>query len=240
MAVVHAAEPVPGTSLSQVSHNTLAIGMVEPGDQFKGFLKAIETLIEIKFTERNASAGPCAAPEVEALTRAITPFTHSPEQNVTFETWYNRFKTTFLEVGKNLTKSARVRLLLRRLDASAYARYANLLRPRDPAELPFEENIQRLTRLFGKGESLYGESACSIPWTNLRSGISDCTPDQFKALMFCISIRSDRHLFVRQQLLAKLETEKSEKINIDFLIDEAHRLSNVKKDAQLYIVPATV
>ncbi|XP_059617814.1 uncharacterized protein K02A2.6-like [Phlebotomus argentipes] len=67
--------------------------------------------------------------------------------------------------------------------------------------------------------------------------ISACTPDQFKALMFCISIRSDRHISVREQLLAKLETD-SEKINVDFLIDEARRLSNVKKDARLDIVPA--
>ncbi|XP_059617802.1 uncharacterized protein K02A2.6-like [Phlebotomus argentipes] len=223
------------------------------------FLKAIENLIERKLAEKSpdsprATACSTPAPEVEALARAITPFTDSPDQNLTFETWFSRYKSTFLEDGKNLDEAARVRLLLRRLDGAAYARYANLLRPRDPAEISFEENVRRLSRLFGKGESFFSMRRKCLQYTMDEADdwgnhgglinslcedfqISACTPDQFKALMFCISIRSDRHISVREQLLAKLETD-SEKINVDFLIDEARRLSNVKKDARLDIVPA--
>ncbi|XP_055684257.1 uncharacterized protein K02A2.6-like [Lutzomyia longipalpis] len=70
--------------------------------------------------------------------------------------------------------------------------------------------------------------------------MAECTPDHFKALMFCISMQNDQHVFIREQLLSKLETEPPEKINLEFMIDEAHRLANIKKDSRLDVNPVVV
>ncbi|XP_055714762.1 uncharacterized protein K02A2.6-like [Phlebotomus papatasi] len=220
---------------------------------------AIEKLVELKVNERKANVVPAAPSEVsvDALARSITPFTFSPENNMTFNVWYGRFKSTFLEDGKNLDDPARVRLLLRRLDAASYSRYANLLLPQNPSELSFEQNVQKLTKIFGKGESLFStRRKClqlvmkdSDDWAT-HGGIvnslcedfrlAECTPSHFKALIFCISMQSEKHVFVREQLLTRLETEPPSKITLEFMIDEAQRLANVKKDSRLDVAPITV
>ncbi|XP_055714390.1 uncharacterized protein K02A2.6-like [Phlebotomus papatasi] len=237
--------------------------MATPPTDFAGFVKAIEALIETKITNVTTSPSTSGTPRapaevsVDALARSITAFTYAPDSNLTFENWYQRYKSTILEDGRNLDDDARVRLLLRRLDNQAYTRYANILRPREPTSLSYNETVERLTKLFGRGESLFSlRRRClqlvmneSDDWAT-HGGIvnsicedfriAECTPDHFKALIFCTSIQSDKHLFVREQLLAKLETEAPDKINVDYLIDEARRLSNVKKDARLDMAPATV
>ncbi|XP_055714245.1 uncharacterized protein K02A2.6-like [Phlebotomus papatasi] len=230
-------------------------------DPLSGFLTAIEKLIDAKLKEVKpiVPEATSSIPEVsmDALARSIAAFTFSPEDNMTFGVWYSRYKSTFLSDGSNLDDAGRVRLLLRRLDNTAYYRYANLLRPINPADLSFDDNISRLSKLFGKGESLFSlRRKClqhvmkeSEDWAAHGAAINslcedfrlgECTPDHFKALIFCISIQSDKHVFVREQLLTCLETEPSNKINLGFLIDEAQRISNMKKDARLDITPANV
>lgn len=234
-----------------------------PAD-FNAFIAAIDRLVTTRISQAiapngNESPARGAPPEVsvDALSRSITPFTYNPESNLTFENWYQRYKSTFLEDGKNLDEAARVRLLLRRLDHQAYTRYANIIRPRDPATLKFDETVTRLTKLYGRGESLFSlRRQClqhvmneTDDWAT-HGGIvnalcedfriNECKGDHFKALIFCTSIQSDKHVFVREQLLTKLETEPAEKINVEYLIDEARRLSNVKKDARLDMAPVNV
>ncbi|XP_055689215.1 uncharacterized protein K02A2.6-like [Lutzomyia longipalpis] len=233
-------------------------------NDWSGLVTAIERLVDTRLSQSlasgsNATGVPAAPPEVsvDALARSITPFTYNPESNLTFENWYQRYKTTFLEDGRNLSEPARVRLLLRRLDHQTYTRYANIIRPRDPATLSFDDTVTRLTKLYGKGESLFclrrqclqhvmSETDDWATHGGLVNAlcedfrISECTADHFKALIFCTSIQSDKHVFVREQLLSKLETEPANAINIDYLIDEARRLSNVRKDARLDIAPLSV
>ncbi|XP_055681836.1 uncharacterized protein K02A2.6-like [Lutzomyia longipalpis] len=225
---------------------------------FAELTDAINRMIDMRLSGAVKTEGHGASEvSVDALARSITPFTYAPENNMTFDVWYGRYKSTFLEDGRNLDDPGRVRLLLRRLDNAAYARYSNLLRPVDPATIPFDDTVQRLTKLFGKGESLFStRRKClqfvmkeSVDWAThggLVNSIcedfrlAECTADQFKALIFCISIQSDKHIFVREQLLTRLETEPADRINVEFLIDEAQRLSNMKKDARLDITPANV
>ncbi|XP_055682446.1 uncharacterized protein K02A2.6-like [Lutzomyia longipalpis] len=187
---------------------------------------------------------------LEALSRSITPFTHAPEQNLTFDTWFERYKHTFLEDGKNLDDASRVRLLLRRLDAVSYEKYSSNLLPRNPAELTFVETVEILTKLFGRGESLFctrrkclqlvirdsDDLTTHAGIVNRQceaSRLTECTPDHFKSLIFVLSLQSEKYVLVREQLLTKFETEPPEKITLDFMLEEARRLLNIKSDSKV-------
>ncbi|XP_055701773.1 uncharacterized protein K02A2.6-like [Phlebotomus papatasi] len=186
---------------------------------------------------------------IDSLARSITSFTHNPDSGLTFESWYNRYRDTFLEDGKGLSESARVRLLLRRLDASAYEKYASNVLPKNPAEISFDDTVKYLTKFFGRGESLFCQRRKCLQLVKndlddytTHAGIvnrhcenfllSSCSPDHFKALIFVLSLQSEKDVYIREQLLSKLETEPSEKINLEFLTDEARRLANVKVDSR--------
>ncbi|XP_055708916.1 uncharacterized protein K02A2.6-like [Phlebotomus papatasi] len=194
---------------------------------------------------------------VDALSRGISPFSYAPEQNLTFDMWYQRYKSTFLLDGKNLDDAARVRLLLRRLDASSYERYASNLLPREPANLSFDENVANLIKLFGKGESLFCTRRKCLQLIlkdtddlTTHAGVvnrhceafklAECTADHFKALIFVNSLQSEKYVLVREQLLTKLETEPADKITLNFMVEEARRLINVKSDSRLDTPVASV
>ncbi|XP_059622189.1 uncharacterized protein K02A2.6-like [Phlebotomus argentipes] len=185
----------------------------------------------------------------EALARGITPFTHAPEQNLTFDVWFQRYRSTFLEDGKNLTDAGRVRLLIRRLDASSYEKYSSNLLPRNPSDLTFDESVKCLTKLFGKGESLFCTRRKCLQLVmrdsddlTTHAGIvnrhcenfrlTECTSDHFKAIIFVLSLQGDKYVLVREQLLTKLETEPSTNITLDFMLEEAKRLLNIKSDSR--------
>ncbi|XP_059611718.1 uncharacterized protein K02A2.6-like [Phlebotomus argentipes] len=187
---------------------------------------------------------------VDALARGINQFSYQPENDLTFDTWYRRYKSTFSQDAATLDDAAKVRLLLRRLDASAYDRYANNILPQEPAALTFEDTVARLTKLFSKGESLFCTRRKCLQLTIKESDdiathcgvvnrhceafkLGECTADHFKALIFVNSLQGEKYVLVREQLLTKLETEDAKKITLDFMVEEARRLLNVKSDSRL-------
>ncbi|XP_055688348.1 uncharacterized protein K02A2.6-like [Lutzomyia longipalpis] len=225
----------------------------------KAMLETMQSMMaEIKsLKQEQKPTVPSTEVSVDALARGISPFSYAPEQNLTFEMWFLRYKSTFLLDGKNLDDAARVRLLLRRLDSPSYERYASNILPRDPSGMSFDDTVKYLTKLFGKGESLFCTRRKCLQLTikdsddiTTHSGIvnrhceafklGECTNDHFKALIFVNSLQSDKYVLVREQLLTKLETESASKITLEFMVEEARRLQNVKSDSRVDPPSATV
>ncbi|XP_055714741.1 uncharacterized protein K02A2.6-like [Phlebotomus papatasi] len=120
----------------------------------------------------------------------------------------------------------------------AYERYANNILPQTPADKTFKDTVAYLTKLFGKGESLFCTRRKCLQLSikesdDLATHAGICTPDHFKALIFVLSLQSDKYLLVREQLLTKLETESPETINLEFMLEEAKHLLNVKNDSKV-------
>ncbi|XP_055714357.1 uncharacterized protein K02A2.6-like [Phlebotomus papatasi] len=71
-------------------------------------LSMLKELKDQRDASMTATSTPSKEVAMEALARGILTFTYDPEQNLTFDTWYQRYRSTFLEDGKNLDDSARL------------------------------------------------------------------------------------------------------------------------------------
>lgn len=76
---------------------------------------------------------------IESLSKSMTEFTFDLESNCTFENWFNKYKDLFTMDARNLDDAAKVRLLLRKLDTTAHAKYLDVLLPSVPSDFTFEE-----------------------------------------------------------------------------------------------------
>lgn len=167
---------------------------------------------------------------------------------LTFDEWFSRYEDIFSEDGNQLDDAAKIRLLLRKLDTSAHTRYTNFVLPKKPKELDFKETVEKLQAIFGKQES-----AVSVRYKCLQTskhslddfvkyaGIvnANCekfnmrslTTEQFKCLIFVIGLRDPSYAEIRVRLLSKLETDAN--LTLEKLLEECHKLANLKKDANL-------
>lgn len=85
---------------------------------------AFQKILEEVKTERvSQGAGKTNSPEfvIEALSASITEFTYDAENGSTFENWFARYEDLFSQDAGKLEDSAKVRLLLRKLDTSAHS-----------------------------------------------------------------------------------------------------------------------
>ncbi|KIH46324.1 hypothetical protein ANCDUO_23627 [Ancylostoma duodenale] len=62
--------------------------------------------------------------------------------------WYTRYKEVFVEDAKQLTESARVRLLYEKLDAETFERYQRHVLPKEVTSIGFEETLETVKQLF--------------------------------------------------------------------------------------------
>lgn len=181
---------------------------------------------------------------VDVLSRSIDAFNPSP--STTFRMWYNKHKDVFERDGARLDDDAKTRLLLRKLNQEAYDKYSNILLPKEPKDLSFQETIDKLMSVFCEPESTFQlRYKCfnvekSVNEDYLSYGarinrlcesatISTVTPDQFKCLIFLTGLKSVE-MEVKTRLLTLLENEKND-LTIDKLVSESKRLISLKSDA---------
>ncbi|XP_055680707.1 uncharacterized protein K02A2.6-like [Lutzomyia longipalpis] len=197
-----------------------------------------------------ASSKPPARPEltIEALAPTIQTFVYDPDNGVTFDSWFSLHEDIFREDAKSLDDSARVRLLLRKLNPQSHEGYVNSLLPKAPRDFTFDENIAKLKDLFGRRESLFHTRWRCLQLQKKESDdfkthstlinracedfkLKDLTSEHFKCLIFILSLRSSKDTEVRTRLLRMLEVEKPETLTLSFMANEATRLVNLKTES---------
>lgn len=183
---------------------------------------------------------------LDVLSRSIEPF--APNKSTTFKSWYNRHSDVFERDGERLEDPAKTRLLLRKLNQEAYEKYSNILLPREPRDLTFQESIDKLTAIFCESESTFQlrfkcfNAEKSINEDFLSYGarinricesatISTMTPNQFKCLVFLTGLKSGVDTDVKTRLLTLIEDGTNADLSIDTLVNESRRLMTLKVDA---------
>ncbi|XP_055691044.1 uncharacterized protein K02A2.6-like [Lutzomyia longipalpis] len=187
---------------------------------------------------------------IEALSSTIDAFSYDPDNNVTFDLWYSKYEDVFIEDTRALDDAGRTRLLLRRLDNVAHARYANYILPAAPRDKNFEATVTILRKIFGKGESVFAKRwKClqmqKIPHDDFTTyagkvnracedfQLSNVTPDYFKCLIFLLGLQGETYTEVRRRLLNKLATEDPSAVNLELMVTEAKHFLNLRKDSDL-------
>src|SRR5699024_3241476 len=119
--------------------------------------KAEERLANLleRLVPAGSSAGPAVSlaapaipgPSIDALESIITEFQYDTEDDVTFESWYERYRDIFEEETKTLEEKARVRLLLRHLSTRVNTQYRDHLAPVDVQSKTFDDTVKELKKL---------------------------------------------------------------------------------------------
>lgn len=184
----------------------------------------------------------------KSVDRSITNFTYAPEEGMTFDSWYKRFEDIFNVDAKNLDDAARVRFLLRKLDAKAHEKFVNLILPKEPRDLKFEEVVNTLKDIFGPNTSRFSQRyKCLKIIKNSRDDIitytsivnSECekfrlgelTTEQFKCLIFVCGLQSCIDAEFRLRLLNRIESDATTKLKD--LCDEYRRFDILKHDNKM-------
>lgn len=175
----------------------------------------------------------------------------TPEPNSTFGQWYGRYEAVFTTDAASLDDQAKARLLLRNLSQDAYNKFVALILPQTPGELSFNETVAKLKTIYGEPKSRFQKryDCLNVEKYSMEDFvtygarvnrmceeflISTIRPDEFKALMFTIGLKSDADADTRTRMLALLEDEtRSTSLNIEKLISEANRVATLKVDNAL-------
>lgn len=185
---------------------------------------------------------------MESLAKSMSEFCYDPENGVTFESWYARYSDWFEEDARHLDDPAKVRLLVRKLNSVAHARYANYILPMEPREKSFTETKDTLTQIFGRQTSLFNTRYNCLKLQKKNDDdfityagivnkqcelfkLSSLTSDQFKCLVFICGLSTGIDSDIRTRLLSKLETDTA--VTLQSLTTEANRLKTLKHDTKM-------
>ncbi|XP_055633483.1 uncharacterized protein K02A2.6-like [Toxorhynchites rutilus septentrionalis] len=152
--------------------------------------------------------------------------------------------------GETLDDAARVRLLLRKLSTQLHEKYVNTILPKHPRDYTLDETIKKLKKLFGRQKSVFHcryrclQYSKNDDFTSYAAMVnkhceafqlSKLTPDQFKALRIVCGLQSPRDADIRARLISKLEADENAaedagKVTLENLVEECHRVANLKQD----------
>lgn len=193
-----------------------------------------------------------SAPEkiLESLASNIKEFHFDPENGLTFDRWFSKYEDLFRQDGRSLDDAAKVRLLLRSLSVPVHEKFLNYLLPSHPRDFTFDDVVAKLKQIFGQQKSLFSkrydclkleksEADDFVSYAGIVNRqcedfeLQKLTVDQFKSLVFICGLKSTKDADVRTRLLSKLESDQADTINLEGLVTECQRLSNLKHDTAL-------
>ena len=143
-------------------------------------------------------------------------FVYVEESGLTFKAWYNRFRGVIAVGAANFTYTAKVELILMRLETSANALYRHSIAPSDPSAISFDDTVKKLTfkkkvsvlrtrwnclnlqRRNGEDFAAYGARV------NQATGdfkLKELTDEQFKVLIFILGLQDNTEKSIRTRLL---------------------------------------
>lgn len=181
----------------------------------------------------------------EGISNSLTEFRYSPDTGVTFPAYYRRYETIFTKRCLDWTDEEKVTLLLQKLGTDENTKYANLILPKKPEEVSFEETISTLSKIFDKRDSLfhsrykclniqkaeaedYLEYACTVNCLCESFKLNEISADQFKCLIFVQGLTAPRDKDIRSRILTIMEADPN--ITLQKVTEECQRLINIKKD----------
>ncbi|XP_058449173.1 uncharacterized protein K02A2.6-like [Malaya genurostris] len=187
---------------------------------------------------------------IESLSVTIKEFHHNPAEGMTFDRWFSKYEDLFSADGRELDDAAKIRLLMRSLSVPVHEKFLNYLLPRHPRDFTFEEVVKKLKSVFGLHKSQFSQRYDCLRIVKNEvddyvtyAGIvnrqcedfelNNLAIDQFKALIFICGLQASKDADVRTRLLSKLETDAAAMVNLETLVTECQRLSNLKHDTAL-------
>ncbi|KIH54296.1 retroviral aspartyl protease, partial [Ancylostoma duodenale] len=188
---------------------------------------------------------------MSALSNRIEEFVFDPETDMCFTRWYTRYKEVFVEDAKQLTESARVRLLCEKLDVDTFERNQRHVLPKEVTSIGFEGTVATLKELFDvktseftlryqclklekndtEGYSVYTERVNEFCE---RAKIHELDCDGIKCLLWIFGLKSQREAEIRQRLIAVLDREykAGRKVSLQELYGECESFLSLKNDSE--------
>nr|VZI54323.1 unnamed protein product [Spirometra erinaceieuropaei] len=127
-------------------------------------LKLMEALtVKLSNSSMGQSSAAGGSQSVDHIAGSIPEFLYDPQAHITFDSWYKRYEDLFSVDLAAQDDAWKVRLLLRKLGAAEYERYANFILPKNPRDVAFKDTVETLSQIFGDQSSLstLDFSACS-------------------------------------------------------------------------------
>ncbi|XP_029711482.2 uncharacterized protein LOC115256701 [Aedes albopictus] len=182
---------------------------------------------------------------LNALANNINEFRYAPEEVCTFDSWYARYSELFDQDAKKLDDSAKVRLLMRKLNPAAHERYTSFILPKQSNEFTFSETVEKLKSLFGSPVSIFHRRyqclqtvkddtedivaySCKVNRACVDFKLADLSEEQFKSLIFVCGLKSSKDSDIQMRLITKLN--ESSEITLTKIVEDCRSLMNLKSD----------
>ncbi|EYC10727.1 hypothetical protein Y032_0054g2519 [Ancylostoma ceylanicum] len=162
-----------------------------------------------------------------------------------------RYREVFVEDAKQVTESARVRLLCEKLDGKIFARYQRHVLPKEVTSIGFEEIVETLRQLFDVKTSEFTmryqclklekrDDEDYLVYTGRvndfceRAKIHGLDSDGIKCLLWICGLKSQRETEIRQRLIAVLDREykAGQALSLQKLYRECENFLSLKKDSE--------
>ena len=200
---------------------------------------------------------------VAKLSQRIKMFSFDVESDRSFSEWFDRYNPIIANEGSSLKEETKVRLVLEKLEDSAYARLKSEVQPKKPSELSFKELVDTLKLMFDVPISMVTERyKCRLLEKGAHEDIGTYTAkvneqcecaiegdgirkDDFKNLCWIMGLNSPSDSEYRIRLLAFLdkkhiESKKNSAIPNATVLDlktEYSRMTVLWKEAKMLEQP---
>ena len=142
-------------------------------------------MLEIFLKKLNTKGTPIRQ---DSVVNCVCEFNYNPDEEVTFSLYYRHYEDIFWWNCPGWTDERKVCLLLSKLCPVEHEKYVNYILLKKPTDIPFEETILLLEKIFSDKSSLF--NTCS-----------NCL--NFK--IFCPSLMSNKDAEIWAQILRSHE-----------------------------------
>lgn len=185
---------------------------------------------------------------IQALSKTFENFHYAPDKGSTFQAWYTRYASIFSKDAKDWEDSAKIRLIMRKLETPDYNRFINFLAPTDVETLTFVDAVSKLKSYFDIEVSLFNRRFnCLRVQRHEDEQFRDCcarvnklaedfelekmTKDAFKCLLLIMAHSRPGDAEIRTRLLTAYQTKAD--ITYAKLTESAAEVINLKSDVVL-------
>lgn len=196
-------------------------------EDMKSLIKALTPRAEVENDDAGAPVQIVESRTTKAanIASSMETFEYIPEDNSTFETYYNRYKNIFETEVPNWPESEKVRLLLRKFSTADYNRFAHLMLPNEPDKMPFDDVVSELKLMFGRTETQFNmryksfsvkkeekesfqDYGARINKIGEKFDVKNFTADDLKTLLFVSGLKDEHESHILEYLLKKVNSQQ--------------------------------